>query len=94
MKEFGTEFTELNSSVIFVTKCNLIEFFNRDILSFVSQMRKGNRSEIINGTNQCKVNLKHNKFVYLQTFGIILYMLNAGDFETDKERERDRGHPC
>ena len=57
-------------------------------------MRKGNRSEIINGTNQCKVNLKHNKFVYLQTFGIILYMLNAGDFETDKERERDRGHPC
>ena len=65
-------------------------YFNRDILSFVSQMWKGNRSEIINGTNQCKVNLKHNKVVYLQTFVVILYMLNAGDFERDKERERER----
>ena len=41
-------------------------YFNRDILSFVSLMQKGNRSEIINGTIQFKVNLKHNKVVYLQ----------------------------
>ena len=57
-------------------------------------MWKENRSEIIYGTNQCKVNLKHNKVVYLQTFGILLYMVNAGDFVRDRERERERGHPC
>ena len=65
-------------------------YFNRDILSFVSQMWKGNRSAIINGTNQCKVNLKHNKVVYLQTFVVILYMLmqvTLRDTKREKERE-------
>ena len=95
MKDFGSELTELNSSIIFIIKCKLIVFFyfNTDILSFVSQMWKGNRSEIINGTNQCKVNLKHNKVVYLQTFVVILYMLNACEFERDIERERERERP-
>ena len=53
-------------------------------------MRKGNRSEVINGTNQCKVKLKLNKVVYLQTFGIIFFLclIQVTLRETERERKR------